>query len=201
MSEIYENAFRDEGIEEIPREEKVFRACFKKRLGFAVVFIILSLFFSFFSIIDENVENTLMPSHIPVLIGSFICGGPLGFIIGGIVPIIKFFVFHNQTFSMTICSAFELAMCGCVGGYLYRALPKKVVFVSINVLTTLALSKFAYITIYYLIATFSDSINVGVDDFLKNNFIPALFGIAIQIFIVPIIFVLFRKASIAFTND
>ena len=198
---MYENVFADEEEDSILPEEKSYRASLKKRLVLSVIFTALAVAFSFFSIIDANIENTLMPMHIPVLLGGFACGGPLGFLIGFVSPLIRFIFFSSGgTFSETLCCCFELAVCGCLSGYLFRTFPQKLPFYSLNVAISLISCKAAFFILKYLLTIFFSGTNVAPEVFISQRLTQTLFGIVFQIVIVPIVVFVFKKAKIAFNS-
>lgn len=199
MGEMYKDAFADEEETVFLPEDEKYRSSFKKRIVFSVLFTALAVAFSFFSIIDPEIENTLMPMHIPVLLGSFACGGPLGFLIGFLSPLIKFFISgHASPFSDVLCSCFELALCGCLSGYLFRSMPRKLPFYALNVAISLIVSKTAFFILKYFIAIFTNDTNLAPDVFISQRFGMTLIGVAFQIITVPLVVVIFRKTKIAF---
>lgn len=201
LAEIYESVFANEEEESVLPEDRKYKASFKKRLVFSVIFTTLAVAFSFFSIIDANVENTLMPVHIPVLLGSFVCGGPLGFFIGLAAPLLKFLLFSSPApLSDVVCCSFELAVCGCFGGYLFRSLPAKLPFYALNTAISLLAAKTTYFVLKYLITIFFAGTDLAPEVFISNHLIPALVGIAFQSVVIPIVVVVFKKAKIAFNN-
>lgn len=199
MSEMYKDVFANEEAEMILSEDRQYRSSFKKRLLLSLVYIALTVAFSFFSIIDANIENTLLPMHIPVILGGLVCGGPLGLLIGLVSPIIKYIFFASgAAFSDVICLSFELAICGCISGYLFMAMPKKWYFVAINVAVSLLLSRIAFYVLYYLIMIYTDKTDLGPDVFIIQRFMTSLMGIGLQIVIIPIIVLVFQKTKLAF---
>lgn len=198
---MYENVFADEKSDDLLPEEKSYKASFKKRLVFSVVFTALAVAFSFFSIIDADIENTLMPMHIPVLLGGFACGGPLGFLVGFVSPLIKFFFFASGgAFFETLCCCFELAVCGCLSGYLFRAFPQKLPFYALNTAISLLSSKAAFFILKYLLTIFFSGTNVAPEVFISQRLAQTLFGIVFQIVVVPVVVFVFKKAKIAFNS-
>lgn len=201
MSELYENVFTDESKTSLlSEEEQKYRSGFSKRLLFSLAYIALTVAFSFFSLVDKDIENTFMPMHIPVLLGSFVCGGPLGFVIGFVSPLLKHFLFDG-TLSLleVLCCSFELAVCGCIGGYLFRSMPTKFPYISLNVAISLIVSKLSFYLLKYLLTIFFLGTNLSIETFISQRFYLALIGVAFQIVAIPFVVMIFRKSKIAFT--
>ena len=142
-----------------------------------------------------------MPTHIPVLLGSFFCGGPLGFAIGLFTPVIRYLFFDSGvSFSEIICLSFELGVCGCIGGYLYRAFPKKWLFYALNVAISLVSAKIAFFVLSYLLTIFFQGTELGIDTFISMRIASSLVGMAFQIIVIPTVVIIFQKAKITSGN-
>lgn len=97
-----------------------------KKITFAGMFLALALLLPFLTGQIPQIGNALSPMHIPVLLCGFVCGGPLGLVVGFIAPLLRYMLFGMPPiFPTGIAMAFELAIYGLAAGLLYKRLPKK----------------------------------------------------------------------------
>ena len=199
MAELYKEAFKDEDLIEFSDEEILNnKKSFRKRLIFALIFIVVTVAFSFFSVVDKSVDSIVMPMNISVMLSGFICGGPLGFVVGLVAPLIRFLIYSQAPFSQTVFTCLELAFCGCMSGYLYRAMPKKILFVVPNVIVSFLLSKVTFYTLNYCFNIFWINSTFNINRFIEENLLSLIFGVVLQIIIMPIIVAMFRFFKIGF---
>lgn len=201
MAELYKEVFKDEDLIEFSDEEILDKKkSFCKRLIFALVFIVVTVAFSFFSFVDKNIDIVVMPMNISVMLGGFICGGPLGFVIGIVSPLLRFLIFPQAAFSQTVFTCLELAFCGCISGYLYKTMPKKILFVIPNVIVSFIFSKLTFFALNYCFNIFWVNSTFNINKFLDENLISLIFGIVLQIIVMPIIVAVFKFFKIGFDD-
>lgn len=136
--------------------------------------------------------NMLLPMHIPVLLCGFILGERYGLIIGFITPLINSVLTGMPPIYPTAISmAFELACYGWLSGYLFR---KK----SWNIYLCLILA----MIFGRLISGFANYVLLGfvgkpfvLKLFMISTFVKPVWGILIQIIIIPIIVKAIEKNS------
>ena len=88
-----------------------------KKLVLASLFLAIGLILPFFTGQIPAIGNMLLPMHIPVLICGFVCGWKYGFLVGGIMPILRSFLFGMPViFPNAIAMAVELATYGACTG-------------------------------------------------------------------------------------
>ena len=198
MDNFLDEAFKKENNEiKVKKNYKNGVLTFSKKLIYTVVFVALCVVLSLFSKNNDSVEKAFMLMHIPVLLCGLICGGPFGFFAGAVAPIVSFFVFPQSTaFNSILCFVFELAVYGCVSGYLYKALPKKSLVVIPIVLISYCTAKIAEISTVYCISMFS-GVKLDIINYLSDTVINNIPGLIIQIIAFPIIIALFKKFGMA----
>src|SRR5690554_3846526 len=101
-----------------------------KRLVLAGFFLALGLLMPFLTLQIPSVGSRLLPMHIPVLLGGFVLGGPLGLVIGFVTPLLRSIIFGlPPQFPTAFIMSFELATYGLLAGVVYRLLSKDVLSV------------------------------------------------------------------------
>lgn len=136
--------------------------------------------------------NIFLPMHIPVLLCGFILGERYGLIIGFITPLMNSVITGMPPIYPTAISmAFELACYGWLSGYLFT---KK----SRNIYLSLALAMIfgrlvSAIANYVLLGFAGKSFVLKL--FLINAFVKPVWGILIQIIIIPFIVKAIEKNS------
>ena len=84
-----------------------------KEIVLAGFFLALGIVLPFLTMQIPSFGSMLLPMHIPVILCGFICGGPLGLIVGFIVPLLRSALFSMPPmFPTAIAMAFELAAYG-----------------------------------------------------------------------------------------
>ena len=96
-----------------------------KQLVLAAFFLALGIILPFFTAQIGAIGSKLLPMHFPVLIAGFVCGGPLGFLVGFITPILRSVMFGMPPmFPTALAMAFELGGYGLLLGLLYQKMKK-----------------------------------------------------------------------------
>lgn len=146
----------------------------------------------------QNVGSVLLPMHIPVLLCGFVCGCQYGFIVGALTPILcSTFFSMPPLFPTAVSMAFELATYGFVAGILYVLLNKSVRNKLLSIYITLIASMIAGRIVMGIVNTILLAKGkYGFDAFIAGAFVTALPGIIIQLIVIPVILVAFRKAKL-----
>ncbi|KAJ51286.1 thiamine transporter ThiT [Clostridium tetanomorphum] len=155
-----------------------------KDLVKASLFLALGLIIPYIFHLTGIAGNILLPMHIPVLLCGFISGERCGLIIGFITPIMNSVLTGMPPIYPTAISmAFELAAYGWIAGYTFR---KK----NYNIYTSLVLSmiigRFISGFANYMFLTFGGKMFI-LKIFMINAFVKPIWGILIQLVIIPII--------------
>jgi len=136
----------------------------------------------------------LAPMHIPVLLCGFICGPYYAVVIGAVAPLLRFMLFGMPPLMPTgAAMCFELAVYGLVSGLLYKALPKKTVFIYVSLVIAMLLGRIGW-GVARVLLTGVANVPFSWQLFISGAFINAIPGIIVHIAIIPLIVMALRKA-------
>lgn len=160
------------------------------------VFIALGIVLPFLTGQIQSIGNKLLPMHLPVLLCGFICGAPYGFAVGLIIPILRSFLFGMPPmFPVAVSMAFELCVYGLVTGFLYKKLPKKNSMIYVSLIAAMLIGR--------VVAGLVNVILYGVQGnaysfqlFAAGMFINAIPGMILQLILVPVLVMVFKKAKL-----
>ena len=79
-----------------------------KNLVLGALFLALALVLPFFTGQIPQIGTMLCPMHLPILLAGFVCGGPVGAVVGFIAPLLRMVMFGMPPFYVAIAMAFEL---------------------------------------------------------------------------------------------
>ncbi|MFA5527439.1 MAG: ECF transporter S component [Peptostreptococcales bacterium] len=159
-------------------------------------FIALGFILPFMTGQIPAIGSRLLPMHIPVFLGGFICGGPIGLMIGFIVPLLRSAIYSMPPmFPMAISMAFELGVYGLATGLVYKILPKNKMNVYITLIISMVLGRMAWGIVSALLYR-SIGMDFSMDMFIMMGFINAIPGIIIQLVLIPIIVIALEKAGL-----
>ena len=109
-----------------------------KKLVLAALFLALAYLLPFLTGQIPEIGSMLLPMHLPVLICGFVCGWPYGLAVGFIAPLLRSFTLGMPPFFPTaVAMAFELAAYGAITGICYKKLPKKPLFLYVDLLAAM----------------------------------------------------------------
>lgn len=164
-----------------------------KKLTLSAMFLALALVMPFLTGQIPQIGAMLCPMHIPVLLCGFFCGGPWGFLVGFIAPILRSAIFGMPPmFPKAICMAFELATYGLVSGLLHRVLPKKKWTVYVSLVTAMIAGRVIW-GLAMLICMGLDTTKFGMTAFVSGALLNAIPGIIVQLVLIPIIVITLEK--------
>lgn len=197
MADFFKEAFDEENSvdgELFLRQKEEARKLFFKKLLFTFIFLAGSFALSLISIKVKDADIICLSGAIPVFLCGILCGGPWGFAAGAISPLLKL-IFLNDIplFPDTVLLCFEFAVFSCLGGYLYKAMPKKLYFAEINALISYLSAKLAYSVVYYFEKMFSENIMTGFLSVFKDSLLTSLPGLIILLAGLPVFLFLFKK--------
>jgi riboflavin transporter FmnP len=113
-----------------------------KKLVLTALFIAIGNILPIFTMQLPGIGNMLLPMHIPILICGFICGWNYGLLAGFITPLLRSIIFGMPPLIPTACAmAFELAAYGMITGLLYKLLPKKNIFIYIDLICAMIIGR------------------------------------------------------------
>lgn len=165
-------------------------------IALTAMFLALAYVMPFLTGQIPEIGSMLCPMHIPVILCGYFCGGPWGFIVGAVAPLLRSLTLGMPTlFPKAFAMSFELAVYGLMSGVLYRVLPKK----KINIYISLVLSMIAGRLVWGIVQFCCmglDATKFGFSAFWAGAVINALPGIVIQIAIIPVIVMFLEKTKL-----
>ncbi|MBU5485139.1 ECF transporter S component [Clostridium sp. MSJ-11] len=125
-----------------------------------------------------------LPMHIPVLLCGFILGKKYGLVIGFITPYLNFLVSGMPPlYPVAIAMAFELATYGFLSGYLFK---DKNYNMYVSLISAMLIGRAVSGTLNYFLLTLGGK-PYALAIFLGNAFIKPVWGILIQLVLIPVI--------------
>lgn len=144
----------------------------------------------------KQIGNALCPMHIPVLLCGFLCGPWWALSVGIVAPLLRFLLFGMpKLYPSAIAMCFELAAYGAASGLLYRALPKKALYIYISLIASMLIGRAvwgaAQVCLFYLTG---DAYTWEL--FISGAFLVAIPGIILQLILIPAILLALRSAGL-----
>lgn len=166
-----------------------------KNIVLAAFFLALSLALPFLTAQIPTIGGMLLPMHIPVLICGFVCGGPLGLIVGALSPLLRSVMFGMPPmFPVATAMAFELATYGLLTGLLYVMLPKKTISNYITLIVSMLGGRIVWgLVTAVLYGMSGKAFSIAI--FIAGAFTNAIPGIILQIILIPILIAAMQKAK------
>jgi thiamine transporter ThiT len=165
-----------------------------KRLVLAGFFLALGLLMPFLTLQIPSVGSRLLPMHIPVLLGGFVLGGPLGLVIGFVTPLLRSIIFGlPPQFPTAFIMSFELATYGLLAGVVYRLLSKDVLSVYASLIIAMIGGRVVWGAVSFFVHGLSGTV-FSWKMFTAGAVVNALPGIILQIVIIPVIVLALRRA-------
>ena len=131
--------------------------------------------------------------HIPVLLCGFICGWKYGLVVGLIAPLLRSLTLSMPPlFPTALCMSFELAIYGLLTGLMYNLLPKKKIFIYVSLIIAMIIGRIVW-GLSMFIALGFDNTKFGLSAFFAGAFTNAIPGIILQIIVIPIIMIIYKK--------
>ena len=166
-----------------------------RKLILSGLFLALAMVLPFLTGQIPQIGNMLCPMHLPVLLCGFLCGWPYGLLVGFLSPFLRYILFHMPSlFPTGLAMAFEMAAYGAVAGLLYRALPRRTVFLYLSLIVAMLAGRLVWGGVRYLLTFVSDS-SFTLAAFWVGGFATALPAIILQLVLIPPIVLLVRKAG------
>ncbi len=167
-----------------------------KDLVLAGLFIAIGIILPFFTGQIPEFGNMLLPMHIPVLLSGYVLGGPMGLIIGFILPLFRSFLFNAPPmFPAAVSMSFELATYGLVTGLLYKSLPKNKINIYLSLTAAMIAGRIVWglarLSLYGIQGT---PFNITL--FVEGAILLALPGIIIQLALIPILVMILEKKNL-----
>lgn len=162
-----------------------------RRLTYAGLFLALAVLLPTIFHLAGIAGQVFLPMHIPVILCGIICGKKYGFIIGAIAPLLNTLILGMPVlYPIGIGMVFELAAYGFFAGFMYEK--SKRIFPSL--LGAMLFGRIVRIIVTYLI-----TVPFGTAFFFKGLlialFVTSLWGIVIQIVLIPLVMAAYLRLS------
>ena len=158
-----------------------------KKMVLSALFLAIGMVLPFFTGQIPLIGNMLLPMHIPVLLCGFACGWKYGLIVGGILPLLRSFLFGMPVlFPNAVGMAVELAVYGIITGILGRRLGRSLKGIYLTLISAMILGRVAWGLTSILLFSLAGS-NFTWKIFFMQAFINAVPGIIIQLVLIPAI--------------
>ena len=165
-----------------------------KTLTHAALCLALCLVLPFMTGQIPQVGNALCPMHLPVLLCGYLCGGPVGALVGFTAPLFRTQLFGVPLFPTNVCMAFELATYGLLSGLLYRALPRRNISLCISLLSAMTAGRLVWGLVRAMLSgVFGAPLTLKL--FLAVSFFNAIPGILLQLILIPILVMALRRSG------
>lgn len=166
-----------------------------KTLSLASMFLALAFVMPFLTGQIPQIGSMLCPMHIPVLLCGFFCGGPWGFAVGFIAPLLRSAVFGMPPmFPIGICMAVELATYGFVAGTLRDRLPAGKRSVYVALVSAMVAGRLVWGLAMFGCMGF-DTTKFGLAAFFSGAVLTAVPGILLQLVVIPVIVLALEKTA------
>ncbi|MEG1560718.1 MAG: ECF transporter S component [Clostridia bacterium] len=167
-----------------------------KKLVLAGVFLAFAMLLPLLTGQIQSFGKLLAPMHLPVLLAGFVLGPWYGLAIGFIAPILRSLIFTMPSlYPIAVAMAFELAAYGAFSGLLYRAFPRKTIYIYLSLVLSMLIGRAVYGTAMLLISGLAGA-PYTFSMFMTAAFVESWIGIALQIVIIPPLVLLLKKAKL-----
>lgn len=167
-----------------------------KNLTLSAMFLALCMILPFITGGVPRIGNAISPMHIPVLICGFVCGWQYGAAVGFIAPLMRSLLFSMPTmYPIAVSMAFELAAYGLLCGLLYKAFPKKNVYIYPALIISMLGGRAVWGIARYIMAGLSGS-EFSMAMFVAGAFTQAVPAIICHILLVPPVVMAFKKTKL-----
>ena len=157
-----------------------------KNLVLGALFLALALVLPFFIGQIPQIGAMLCPMHLPILLAGFVCGGPVGAVVGFIAPLLRMVMFGMPPFYTAIAMAFELLTYGLVSGIMYGSL-----------LTAMVAGRIVWGIVKVILSGIAaDAGAFTFAAFISGALLNAIPGIVVQLILVPAVVVALQKAKL-----
>lgn len=165
-------------------------------LVLAANFMTLGLVLPFLTGQVPEIGQRLCPMHIPILLCGYVCGWPWGLAVGFFTPLLRSLIFGMpMMMPNAVAMAFELAVYGCMTGFLYAKLPKKTWSIYAGLIAAMIAGRVVWGLVSVPIRGLASkpySFNI----FITGAIVDAIPGIILQIILVPAIVIALKRAGV-----
>ena len=167
-----------------------------KNLTLSAMFLALCMILPFITGGVPQIGNAISPMHIPVLICGFVCGWQYGAAVGFIAPLMRSLLFSMPTmYPIAVSMAFELAAYGLLCGLLYKAFPKKNVYIYPALIISMLGGRAVWGIARFIMAGLGGS-EFRMAMLVAGAFTQAVPAIICHILLVPLVVMAFKKTKL-----
>lgn len=172
-----------------------------RNVAFAGIFLALAIVLPFLTLQLQQLGNKLLPMHLPVLLCGFICGWPFGLAVGVLAPLLRSFMFGMPPLMpIAVAMAFELGTYGLVSGLMLKLFPRKNIFVYLSLILSMVAGRIVWgIVSMALFGIQGNSFTWSI--FMTQAWINAIPGIILQLVLIPLIIIAFKRAGLIDASD
>ncbi|MGL5435737.1 MAG: ECF transporter S component [Lachnospiraceae bacterium] len=164
-------------------------------LVISAVLMAVGMILPFFTGQIPEIGSMISPMHLPVLICGYVCGWKYGLAVGFLLPLIRSLTFGMPPlFPTAAAMAVEMAVYGAVTGIMYQVLPKRNGYIYVSLVLAMLLGRIAWGLASIVLYGIKGG-TYTMEQFLTGAFIRAIPAIIIQLVLVPLLVVIFKKAK------
>lgn len=167
-----------------------------KNLTLSAMFLALCMILPFITGGVPRIGNAISPMHIPVLICGFVCGWQYGAAVGFIAPLMRSLLFSMPPmYPIAVSMAFELAAYGLLCGLLYKAFPKKNVYIYPALIISMLGGRAVWGIARFIMTGLGGS-EFSMAMFVAGAFTQAVPAIICHVLLVPLVVMAFKKTKL-----
>lgn len=167
-----------------------------KNLTLSAMFLALCIILPFITGGVTQIGNAISPMHIPVLICGFVCGWQYGAAVGFIAPLMRSLLFSMPPmYPIAVSMAFELAAYGLLCGLLYKAFPKKNVYIYPALIISMLGGRAVWGIARFIMTGLGGS-EFSMAMFVAGAFTQAVPAIICHVLLVPPVVMAFKKTKL-----
>lgn len=163
-----------------------------RKLTYSGLFLALAVLLPLVFHLAGAAGQIFLPMHIPVILCGFICGKKYGLLVGAVAPLLNTLILGMPViYPIGIAMVFELAAYGFFAGFLYEKLRG----VIRPLLYAMIIGRVVRIAATFLI-TVPFGATFVFKGILTAIFITSVWGIIIQIVLIPIIIAVYKRLAL-----
>lgn len=168
-----------------------------KTLTFSALCLALCLVLPFLTANNMALGNMLSLMHIPVLLCGFLCGWPMGLLIGFLAPLLRCLLLGAPPVFVAVPMAFELAVYGLITGLLYHRFSEKTGGIYLSLLPAMVLGRIVGGCVKFAMLGLGFIQSFTLSQFISAYVLVQWPGILIQLVLVPLIVTALKRSRIA----
>lgn len=164
-----------------------------RKITYSALFVCLGLILPLLTGQIRELGTMLTPMHFPVLIGSIVCGGMSGFMIGIITPLLRSMLFQMPIlFPSAFAMAFELGAYGWFFAYFYKKLKVYPLGIYIALILAMLCGRLGWGLVMTVIMNLQGN-PYTISMFMSSAVLNSIPGILLQLLLIPMIVKSLRK--------